>query len=156
VILDAIRDFLSRQPAQPAQAARGGAAPDAVRVAACALLLELAHADGEFSPQERTHLEAALARHFGLDAVATEELLVLAAAERGASIDHFGFTRIINQQFDLSQKMVLAEVMWGVILADGRIQEHEAYLVRKLGNMLNLAPAYLSEARQAAKAHSEG
>jgi uncharacterized tellurite resistance protein B-like protein len=155
VILDTIRDFLSRRAAPPAQAARGGSAPDAVRVAACALLLELAHADGEFSPQERTHLEAALARHFGLDAEATQELLVLAAAERGASIDHFGFTRVINQQFDLSQKMVLAEVMWGVILADGKIQEHEAYLVRKLGNMLNLAPAYLSEARQAAKAQSE-
>ena len=50
--------------------------------------------------------------------------------------------------------MVLAEVMWGVILADGKIQEHEAYLVRKLGNLPNLAPAYLSEARQAAKARN--
>ena len=153
MILDAIRSLFDRQAAQAPHASRS--APDAVRVAACALLLELAHADGEFSPQEQHHIEAALARHFGLDAGATHELLTLAAAERLESIDHFNFTRVINQQFDLSQKMVLAEVMWGVILADGKLAEHEAYLVRKLANLLNLAPAYLSQARQAARVRSE-
>jgi uncharacterized tellurite resistance protein B-like protein len=66
------------------------------------------------------------------------------------SIDHFQFTRLINEQFDLGQKMVLAEVMWGVILADGHIAEHEAYLVRKLANMLDLEPGYLTQARRAA------
>jgi uncharacterized tellurite resistance protein B-like protein len=46
--------------------------------------------------------------------------------------------------------MVLAEVMWGVILADGEISRHESYLVRKLANLLDLAPAYLAQARNAA------
>jgi uncharacterized tellurite resistance protein B-like protein len=40
--------------------------------------------------------------------------------------------------------------MWGVILADGKIAEHEAYLVRKLANLLNLEPGYLAQARRAA------
>jgi uncharacterized tellurite resistance protein B-like protein len=155
MILDTIRSLFTRQAGTSASMASGDVEPDPVQVAACALLLELAHADGEFSPQEQRHVEEALARHFGLDASATQELLASAAAERGESIDHFSFTRVINQQFDLSQKMVLAEVMWGVILADGKIQEHEAYLVRKLANLLNLAPAYLSQARQAAKTRTE-
>ena len=123
-----------------------------VQVAACALLLELAYADGEFSDSERTHIQAALARHFALDETMAQELLTLAAAEREHSIDHFQFTRLINDQYDLSQKMVLAEVMWGVILADGHIAEHEAYLVRKLANLLNLEPGYLAQARRAASA----
>lgn len=151
MILDAIRSLFDRRAVQPPHAESTGPDPDAVRVAACALLLEVAHADGEFSPQERRHIEEALARHFGLDADTTLELLTLAAAQRSESIDHFSFTRVINQQFDLSQKMVLAEVMWGVILADGSVAEHEAYLVRKLGNLLDLAPAYLTQARQTAK-----
>ena len=46
--------------------------------------------------------------------------------------------------------MVLAEVMWGVILADGEIAKHETYLVRKLANLLDLEPAYLSQARKRA------
>lgn len=154
MILDAIRNLLDRQAPKTIPGA-ATAAPDAVRVAACALLLELAHADGEFSAQEQQHIEAAVARHFGLDAESTQQLLALAAAERSTSIDHFNFTRVINQQFDLSQKMVLAEVMWGVILADGKIQDHEAYLVRKVANLLNLAPAYLSQARQAAGSRTE-
>lgn len=155
MILDTIRNLFKQQASPSAASADHAAEPDPVQVAACALLLELAHADGEFSPQEQRHVEEALARHFGLDASATQELLASAAAERNESIDHFSFTRVINQQFDLSQKMVLAEVMWGVILADGKIQEHEAYLVRKIGNLLNLAPAYLSQARQSANTRTE-
>ena len=46
--------------------------------------------------------------------------------------------------------MVLAEVMWGVILADGTIGNHEAYLVRKIGHLLQLEPGYLADARRAA------
>lgn len=149
MILDAIKSLLDRKPAQSPPSGPAGQAPETVRVAACALLLELAHADGEFSAQEQKHIEDAVARHFGLEVDATQQLLALAAEERSQSIDHFNFTRVINQQFDLSQKMVLAEVMWGVILADGTIQDHEAYLVRKVANLLNLAPAYLSQARQA-------
>ena len=37
-----------------------------------------------------------------------------------------------------------------MILADGNIAEHEAYLVRKLANLLDLQPGYLAQARRAA------
>ena len=149
-MLDAIRGFVARRIAPGPTAAPGPQALPGVQIAACALLLEVAQADGEFSDAERAHIQDALRRHFALDDPTAEELLVLAAAERQHSIDHFQFTRLINEQFDLGQKMVLAEVMWGVILADGHIADHEAYLVRKLANMLNLEPGYLAQARRAA------
>jgi uncharacterized tellurite resistance protein B-like protein len=131
----------------PADAPSGA---DPVQLAACALLLELAHADGEFSAEEREHIERTLVHHFGLDAAAGEELMKLADAERAQSIDHFQFTWQITANYDLGQKMVLAEVMWGVILADGKLGEHEAYLVRKLARLMELEPAYLSQARRSA------
>ncbi len=46
--------------------------------------------------------------------------------------------------------MVLAEVMWGVVLADGEIATHEGWLVRKLAHLLELEPGYLAEAKKAA------
>jgi uncharacterized tellurite resistance protein B-like protein len=52
--------------------------------------------------------------------------------------------------------MVLAEVMWGVILADGQLATHETWLVRKLAHLLELEPGYLSEARKAAAAREPG
>jgi uncharacterized tellurite resistance protein B-like protein len=148
-MFDALRAFLSGRPtAEPTTSARDDAGE--VPLAACALLLELAYADGEFSDVERQRIEDALGRHFGLDAPAIAELMTLAGEERRKSIDHFTFTRRINERYDLGQKTVLAEVMWSVILADGELHEHEAYLVRKIANLLDLEPAYLSQARKAA------
>ncbi|MFL5507356.1 MAG: TerB family tellurite resistance protein [Gemmatimonadales bacterium] len=150
-MLDAIRSFLTRRVV--AETVRGQApAPllDGLQVAAAALLLELAHADGHFSDAERSHIEAGLGRHFALDEETTCELLVLAEAERRESIDHFQFTRHIARHYDTAQKLRLAELMWRVILADGAIAEHEAWLVRKLANLLELSPGYLSDARRLA------
>jgi uncharacterized tellurite resistance protein B-like protein len=136
---------------QEAGAPDAGSGPsDEVAVAACALLLEIAHADGEFAPEERRHIESAMARHFNLTREAMATLMAAAEAERKDSVDHFQFTRQIAAGFDLGQKTLLAEIMWGVILADGQVASHEEYLVRKMGNLLNLEPGYLSQARRSA------
>ena len=157
-MLAAIRGFVNRRilsPAEPA-AAPSHSGPPGVQLAACALLLELAYADGVMSPEEQAHIEGAVQRHFGLDEATARELITLAETERRQSIDHFQFTRMIAAEYDLGQKMVLAEVMWGVILADGQLATHETWLVRKLAHLLELEPGYLSEARKAAAAREPG
>jgi uncharacterized tellurite resistance protein B-like protein len=156
-MLDAIRRFVSERLVQQPPATPGaspGARP--VELAACALLLELAHSDGEFTEEERQHIERTLVRHFGLDSGTGAELLRLAEAERIQSLDHFQFTRLIAQEYDLGQKMLLAEIMWGVILADGRLSDHETHLVRKLASLMQLEPAYLAQARRAAAGEGTG
>jgi uncharacterized tellurite resistance protein B-like protein len=153
-MLEGIRRFVSERLAGSASSAPAAdsAWPSGVQLAACALLLELAHADGEFSIEERQHIERTLVRHFGLDEATGAELLRLAEAERSQSLDHFQFTRLIAAEYDLGQKMVLAEVMWGVILADGRLSDLETHLVRKMASLMQLEPAYLAQARRAAAA----
>lgn len=121
-----------------------------LHLAACALLLELAHADDEFSEAEATHIEVVLRRHFDLDEAEALELMELAEAERSAAIDLWQFTSLIRSSYDLGQKTLLAEIMWGLILADGEIARHEAYLLRKIANLLELEPGYLSAARKRA------
>jgi uncharacterized tellurite resistance protein B-like protein len=151
-MLEAIRRFVrERLGADDSKAAPGGTqSPNRVQLAASALLLELAHADDEFSPEERQHIEGTLQRHFGLDEASGAELLRLAEAERAESLDQFQFTRLVAAEYTVAQKMVLAEVMWGVILADGRLSDHETHLVRKMASLMDLEPAYLAEARRAA------
>jgi uncharacterized tellurite resistance protein B-like protein len=151
-VLDAIRTFVTRRILSAGDTPRETAAagPSGAQLAACALLLELAHADGAMSPSEQAHIERAVRQHFGLDDATARELIELADAERRVSIDHFQFTRLIAAEYDLGQKMVLAELMWGVILADGELATHETWLVRKLAHLLELEPGYLSEARKAA------
>jgi uncharacterized tellurite resistance protein B-like protein len=152
-MLDAIRSLFS---SKSADAKTVDATPnvDPVHLAACSLLLEVAYADGVFSPEERAHLEQVLERHFSLPADSGQLLIELAEKERGGSIDHFQFTRVLNERYDVGQKMVLAEVMWGLVLADGEIAEHEHYLTRKIANLLELEPGYLSAAKARAAGES--
>jgi uncharacterized tellurite resistance protein B-like protein len=158
-MLDAIRRFVSERltgtrnfPSEDS----APAGPSRVQLAACALLLELAHADGEFSTEEQLHIGPTLIRHFGVDQATADELLRLAEAERTQSLDHFQFTRLIAAEYDLGQKMVLAELMWGVILADGRLSDHETHLVRKLASLMQLDAAHLAQARRAASEKRAG
>lgn len=152
MFLDAIRSLFSPPPGEAgAAAAADTPGADPLHLAACALLLDVAYADGEFSPAERAHLESVLERHFGLPPASGQKLIELAEAERSGAIDHFRFTSVLQRGYDLGQKMVLAEVMWGLVLADGQVAEHEHYLTRKIANLLELEPAYLSAAKQAAQ-----
>ncbi len=157
-MLEAIRTFFdkSMQTPEPAPAAshEPDGAHDPIQLAACALLLELAHADDEFSADERQHIEQALTRHFDLDEASVRELIDLAEAERARSVDLYQFTKLIADRYDLGQKMVLAEVMWGVVLADGELAKHESYLMRKVSSLLGLKPGYLAEAKRNAKNES--
>lgn len=154
-MLDAIRRFVTERLVGAADVPATSTSPNRVQLAACALLLELAHADNEFSPEERRHLEATLGRCFNLDEATVAELLRLGEAERAQSLDHFQFTRLIAAEYDLSQKVALAEVMWGVILADGRLSDHETHLIRKMASLMQLEPAYLAQARRAASGEVE-
>jgi uncharacterized tellurite resistance protein B-like protein len=155
-ILESIRRFVADRLGGDDAGPTAAGGPTRVQLAACALLLELAHADGEFSPEEQAHLRRALGRQFGLDEATGGELLRLAEAERAQSLDHFQFTRLIVAEYDVRRKMELAAIMWGVILADGRLSDHETHLVRKMASLMQLDPAALSAARRAAEAALDG
>jgi len=119
-----------------------------VRLAACALLLELAYADDEFTDDERRNLEVGIRRNFGLAADQAERLIELADQARKQAVDLWQFTNLISESYSLGQKMVLAEMMWGLIYADGELASREDYLMRKICNLLHIEPGYLAEARR--------
>jgi uncharacterized tellurite resistance protein B-like protein len=150
-LLTSIKSFFSKNlepdTTERPKATVAGSDHDPISVAACALLLELAHADDEFTDDEREHIEAAMAHHFDLSEEMVGEVVALAEQERQRSVDLYQFTRLIADRYDLGQKMVLAEVMWRVVYADGELAKHESYLMRKISNLLDLKPGFLSEAR---------
>lgn len=144
---DAIRSLFRRAPRA------SEAAPSAISrlsIAAAALLLEIAHADDEFADAERIHIEESLGRHFDLDDQTLAELMRLAEIERREATDLHRFTSVINEHYDDGQRLVLAELLWRVVLADGQLSRHESYLMHKLSNLLDLRPGYLAEARKRA------
>jgi uncharacterized tellurite resistance protein B-like protein len=151
--MDSFKKFFSQRMQPGGDGENGHAAKvEPLHVAACALLLELAYADDVFTEDERNHIHAILMRHFALDYDTAQELMDLADAERKRSVDVFQFANLVRTSYDVGQKTVLAEIMWGLILTDGEIARHESYMLRKIANLLDLEPGYLSKARAAAAA----
>jgi uncharacterized tellurite resistance protein B-like protein len=143
--MKALKEFFARFAAPDPEADD----PDRrLRVAACALLLEMAHADGDFAPAERAQIEQALAGHFDLAEEQVKELIAIAEAERAEAVDLHQFTSLITRHYDEGQRLVLAELLWRVVLADGQLSQHEDALIRKLGHLLDLRPGYLAGIRK--------
>jgi uncharacterized tellurite resistance protein B-like protein len=145
-MLDAIRSFFDSSMSAE-QVDDEEQVPD-IRLAACALLLELAYADDEFTEDEAAHLKSAIRRQYGVDGAEADELIRLAEEGRKNAVDLYQFTRLIRDNYSLGQKMVLAEIMWGLVYADGEISADEEYLMRKVCNLLKLEPGYLSDVRK--------
>ena len=109
-----------------------------VSIATCALLLEMAHADSEFSQSERDNIISILQTSFDVDEDDASELLNLADLERKESLDLWQFTNLINQTYSHEEKLEVAETLWRVIYTDGKVDKYEEYLMRKLTFLLEL------------------
>ena len=145
-MLDAIKSFFgaSMAPESPDE----DIDESDVRLAACALLIEIAHADDDFTSDERQHLLSAIRRQYGLDEERAEELIRLAEDARANAVDLWQFTKLIKSTYSLGQKMVLLEVMWGLVYSDGELSSHEESLMRRVCHLLDVAPGYLSDVKK--------
>ena len=141
-MLDGIRGFFAAHVA-PAAPGVQGASDRRLEVAVCALLLEVAHADADFSAAERELVGTLLGERFSLAGPQVRELMALAEAERARSTDLYGFTRLIAQTYDDAGKRTLLELLWRVIYSDGRLEAHEDALMHKLAHLLGLHHADL-------------
>ena len=119
-----------------------------VRLAACALLIEIAHADEDFTEDERQHLVFAIRRQYGLNGEQAEELISLAEEAQATAVDLWQFTKLIKSTYSIGQKMVLVEVMWGLVYSDGELSSHEESLMRRVCGLLDLAPGFLADVRK--------
>jgi uncharacterized tellurite resistance protein B-like protein len=141
-MFDLLRKMLSGGPvAEPQQEHQR------VRVATCVLLLEMAHADEEFHHMEELLIRDLLQRKFDLSAECAAELIEFAQQQRQESLDLHQFARQINADFTIEEKVEVMEVVWRIVYADGVLDQHEDYLVRKIATLLRLSHRQMIEAK---------
>jgi len=133
-MFDQLRRLLS------GSAGEGGDRPDKVQVATCALLLEMAHADKHYDPEEKDLVLDHLSCHFDLPAGQLEALLEDAHQARRQSADLFQFAREINAACSLEEKLAIMETLWRIVYADGVLDRYEDALARQLAALLRLSP----------------
>jgi len=109
-----------------------------LQVATCALLLEAAHADNDFTAEEEEAIARMVGARFGLDTEQTTELLHVADEERKSSGDLYQFARLINDSFTHARKLAVLELLWQVVYNDGVLEAHEDALMHKMGTLLGV------------------
>jgi uncharacterized tellurite resistance protein B-like protein len=118
-----------------------------LRTATCALFLEIANIDEEFTDEERDSILKIIQSEYGLSEERALELARRAMRELEESIDLWGFTTLINDNYTLDEKLRVVELLWRVVYADGKLEKHEDYLVHKVAQLLRLTHKQLIAAK---------
>ena len=118
-----------------------------IRIATCALFLEMAQIDGEFSEKERKKILGILKEEYDLSDEVAAELTEAADKEREKSIDLWKFTNLINENYSEDEKIRVVEFLWKLVYADGKLDQHEDYLIHKLATLLEIRHDQLIEVK---------
>lgn len=118
-----------------------------VRLAVCALFLEMASIDEEFSEEERELVLNMMKEEFDLSEKYINELVEAAEEQRRSTLDLWKFTDMINRNFNVEEKIRVVELLWQIVYADGKLNKHEDYLVHKISRLFNLKHSQLIESK---------
>lgn len=148
-MLDMIKRLMAKDDG--AQPSRPQGDRHRIMVATCALLMEMAAIDGEFSPGEQEVILHALRADYGMNGDEACSIMQAARDELKDSIDLWGFARVINREFSEEEKIRVMETVWRVIYSDHRLDGHEDHLVHRLADLLRLSHSQLIDAKMRVK-----
>lgn len=118
-----------------------------IRIATCALLMEMANSDGKFTESEKNSIISYLKNDFNLSGEEVDNLLISTVQRSENSIDLWQFTSLINKNYTIDEKIGIIEAIWTIAYADGILDKYEDYLVHKLANLLHLSQEQLIDAK---------
>jgi len=118
-----------------------------IRIATCALLLEMCKIDGEFSESERECVVSVIKKKYALDDEYIDGIIETADKELRGSLDLWQFTSRINNNYTQEEKIAIIEMVWRIAYTDGSLDKHEDFLVHKLANLLRLTHRQLIDAK---------
>ena len=119
-----------------------------LRLAAAALLVEMARVDEGADESERRRIAQLLAQRFSLSSSAAEALVEEAEEEADRSSQLFAYTREIKDAFDYDERVELLELLWEIAYADDRLHHLEANLMRRITGLLHVEDRDSGEARK--------
>ncbi len=125
-----------------------------VQIATCALFLEVANSDDDFSVEEKEFIESTMKEKFSLDDKMVSELIDLSIKQTEKSVSLYEFTEIINQIFDQDSKFEVLKNLWRLVFADGTLDKYEEYFVRKISGNLHMEHSDMIAAKMEVKAEN--
>jgi len=107
--------------------------------ACAALLVEIAFADKDFDDTEKDSLRETLVKTYSLNEEEIEEIIQDADRSVEESTSLYGYTRIVNDEFNYEDKLNLIRNLWKVAYADGNLDKYEEHLLRKISDLIHVS-----------------
>jgi uncharacterized tellurite resistance protein B-like protein len=107
-----------------------------LQLACTVLMFEVLRADLEKHPAELEVIKRHLVDAFELNELQADQLMRSAGEHAENAISLHEFIRAINEAYSVLDKSHLLKVLWDVAHADGYLDKHEEYAIRKLADLL--------------------
>jgi len=145
-MLDTLKRFFKKEAADTAETGSVDR-EHKLRVATCALFLEMARIDEVFTAEEMETILGILKGKYGISGDEADALIAESDRELEESVDLWQFARLINANYSVDEKIEIIETLWHMVFVDGKMDQHEHYLMSKLKNLLRLSQSQLIDAK---------
>jgi uncharacterized tellurite resistance protein B-like protein len=135
-MFDSLKNFLTELSGSATKEAFD---EDDYRLAAVALLVHIAEADGAIDGAEKTRLKEIIERNYGLDDSATSRLIASAKQSDREAVDFYHFTNVLKRSLDENGRRKIIEMLWEMAFADGQVHELEENIVWRLAELLGIS-----------------
>ena len=145
-MIDVVKQFFNKATPKVNEASARNTEHD-IRVATCALFVELARIDEKFTEEEMNTIVSILKERYGLSPEHADALIAEAERALEKSVDLWQFSSLINKNYSNEEKIEIVETLWRIVYVDGKMDQYEHYLMNKLQNLLRLSHDQLIAAK---------
>jgi uncharacterized tellurite resistance protein B-like protein len=149
-MLKYLKDLLTGEAA-PQETGKQVSHTEKLQIATCALFIEVAKSDENFSQDERDYIVSTLQEQFELTEDEVNELMNLAEERVDASVSLYEFTDVINQHFSKDEKFEIVKNLWRLIFLDENLDKYEEHFIRIITNNFHLEHKDLIDAKMMVK-----
>ena len=116
------------------------------------LLLEACQIDGETGQVELDYIKKLLVNKFGFNEKDANDNIRKALDDSEQRIEIFSQIKVILNEMNHEERIEVIQMMWGVILVDGVIDDFEANLMRRMNGLLYVSGVESAMAKEKAMA----
>ncbi len=116
----------------------------------CGLMIEAANTDGEIDQTEKAKINSVLVDVFNEDPDQVINVLNKAIENRDNSKSLHFYTSKINKEYSEEKKILLLQILWEIVLSDGKLHDYESSLIRRLAGLLYISDVNSGNARKRA------
>ena len=119
-----------------------------LQIAISTLMIQTAVYDGVFDEQEKSKILELIKNYFNFNENQKIQLFAVAMKANDESNDMQQFTRTLNDTLSEEEKLIIIEMLWKIIISDGRIDDYENALIRKISGLLYINDKEVGEIKK--------